>query len=458
MDSSAASATDRIRGASTADSKDTSLCTGLKRRWVIDPRTNKWLPYWDIVTSVALLFTLAVTPAEVSFLPALSPGEKWTNALFLTNRAVDVVFLLDMLLQFRVAYKSGGIHEGTRWHTAASDISSNYLRSKWFYIDFFSVLTSLFDILGDEDTKDLSVLRAVRVLRLAKLIRLARGSRIIKTWEMHLSINYAYLSLAQLTAAIFVVVHWAACLWGLQASFDYLNSWPGGTGHCMRWGEGTFLDDMEPECPSKYPSAPDGDDTSAVCYNECSAINATHIHCSKGWICVGPWPMYSISLYFSVMTITSVGYGDVLAMPFNETEQVICSIIMLGSGMMWGYLIGTFCGLAANLSPSVQQFREELSQLNDFMSKYDIDAPTRLRLREYFHETVHLRDSENRTKLLKKLSPAMQGEVSWVVNQCWIRRVWYLKEMQHRGLMIELAAHLQPLVFPPLEFAPSNYM
>ena len=43
--------------------------------------------------------------------------------------------------------------------------------------------------------------------------------------------------------------------------------------------------------------------------------------------------------HFSVMTITSVGYGDVLVMPFNETEQVICSIIMLGSGMMWPPLV-----------------------------------------------------------------------------------------------------------------------
>ena len=225
MDSSAASATDRIRGASTADSKDTSLCTGLKRRWVIDPRTNKWLPYWDIVTSVALLFTLAVTPAEVSFLPALSPGEKWTNALFLTNRAVDVVFLLDMLLQFRVAYKSGGIHEGTRWHTAASDISSNYLRSKWFYIDFFSVLTSLFDILGDEDTKDLSVLRAACA---ASCKADTAGEGLADHKDVgDAPLHQLCLLAGAVTAAIFVVVHWAACLWGLQVSFDYLNSWPG---------------------------------------------------------------------------------------------------------------------------------------------------------------------------------------------------------------------------------------
>ena len=64
------------------------------------------------------------------------------------------------------------------------------------------------------------------------------------------------------------------------------------------------------------------------------------------------------------MTITSVGYGDIVPDSMNWAEQLICSAIMLISGMLWGYLIGTFCGLAAALSPSVQAFRADLSSLN----------------------------------------------------------------------------------------------
>ena len=71
-------------------------------------------------------------------------------------------------------------------------------------------------------------------------------------------------------------------------------------------------------------------------------------------------PQYS--LYFSIMTVTSVGYGDVSASAFNPAEQLLCGVIMLGSGMLWGYLVGVFCSLAA-ASPSVQAFRDELSQV-----------------------------------------------------------------------------------------------
>ena len=42
--------------------------------------------------------------------------------------------------------------------------------------------------------------------------------------------------------------------------------------------------------------------------------------------------MYIYSLYFSIMTITSVGYGDVSATAFNVWEQIICCLIMLISG------------------------------------------------------------------------------------------------------------------------------
>ena len=129
---------------------------------------------------------------------------------------------------------------------------------------------------------------------------------------------------------------------------------------------------------------------------------------------------------------------------------------MLAGGALWGYLIGTFCGLAASLSPSVQAFREDLSALNNMMSIYMLPSELRYRLREYIHETIHLRNTDQRNRLLAKLSPSMQGEVSWLVNQKWISRIWYLKAYADTEMLIELAFNLLPRVFPPQEFCPSG--
>ena len=59
-----------------------------KWKWVIDPREVKWIAYWDLVTTTALIFTSTVTPLEVAFLPPLAPDKRWTNGLFLTNRVI----------------------------------------------------------------------------------------------------------------------------------------------------------------------------------------------------------------------------------------------------------------------------------------------------------------------------------------------------------------------------------
>ena len=105
-----------------------------------------------------------------------------------------------------------------------------------FALDLFSILTSLFDVLGDENTEDFKALRAVRALRLVKLIKLARGSRIFKRWEMRISINYSYLTLFGITTGIVISCHWVACIWGMQATFQPLNSWLYSKGYCVEWG------------------------------------------------------------------------------------------------------------------------------------------------------------------------------------------------------------------------------
>ena len=87
-----------------------SLATRLLTWWVIDPRTSKYLGYWDIVTIVALLFVALVTPFEVAFLEAPRDAkdiwERFESVgwLFCVNRLVDCLFTVDLVLQFRLMY------------------------------------------------------------------------------------------------------------------------------------------------------------------------------------------------------------------------------------------------------------------------------------------------------------------------------------------------------------------
>ena len=70
--------------------------------WYILNPNGGHMASWDILTSVALIFTAIVTPFEVGFMPA---PETAREPLFIINRIVDVIFSLDMCFQFFLAYR-----------------------------------------------------------------------------------------------------------------------------------------------------------------------------------------------------------------------------------------------------------------------------------------------------------------------------------------------------------------
>ena len=58
----------------------------------------------------------------------------------------------------------------------------------------------------------------VRTLRLVKLLRIVKASRILRRWEDHLSISFAWISLIQFLVVTIIMSHWLACCWGLTGA------------------------------------------------------------------------------------------------------------------------------------------------------------------------------------------------------------------------------------------------
>ena len=85
------------------------------KRWVVRPDKHRWLGAWDTLTSLALVYTATVTPFETCFIESATGAASWTDGWFLSNRVLDVIFGMDMILQFRVAYQSYDKHGTTFW-------------------------------------------------------------------------------------------------------------------------------------------------------------------------------------------------------------------------------------------------------------------------------------------------------------------------------------------------------
>ena len=96
--------------------------------------------------------------------------------------------------------------------------------------------------------------------------------------------------------------------------------------------------------------------------------------------------MYSYSLYFAIMTVTSVGYGDISATQGNSGEFVIAMVLVLFGAICWSYVIATFCNVIDSWDPDSREFRARMDDLNRYMRRNHLAADVRRRLRDYFHQ------------------------------------------------------------------------
>jgi len=412
-------------------------------RCVLDPRKHRFLSVWDVVMVFALGFTAIVTPVEVALIdegPCLTP-------LFMVNRFIDVLFGLDMMVIFNTAFQEQR-GEKTVWVYSRCRIACRYAKS-WFLIDFVSVmpfwLTGFLlldppaegyfgcigavqavvertDAGGDSDhfVKIGSSVRVVRLLRMLKLARIFKATRVLKrifqdVLMTKLEFTFAGIKLLQLFFMIIIVAHWQACLWAGVAT--YIDQTPG--------SDPTWID----------------------------TYRANQLDLGME---VGGFDIYVAALYFSVMTLTSIGYGDMI--PVNTTERMVCAVSMIISAVSWTYVLGTAAGIAATLDPNNVVYQTTMDQLNHFMRQRHLPREMRLMLRDYFAAAREVHQVSGDAELLAKMSPLLQGTVACCANKPWLDKIWFLRNMdqtrEERDFVADLSMKLRTAAFVANERLP----
>lgn len=354
---------------------------------------------------VLLIFTATVTPFEVAFL------EPSWDALFFINRVVDAMFLVDLIINFFTPYYN--INEGgfviERWKMA-----KHYLTG-WFTIDLVSILP--FDtvglVLNNDDINQLKVFRIIRLARLAKLLRVLRSSRIFKRWESRIGMQYSTMTMIKWTVFVLMLCHWLACLWHLVIAVEAAEE----LGQPLNWVEGY-------------------------------ALGVSN-----------PGELYLTSLYWSTMTCTTIGYGDVT--PKSNGERFVALIGMCIGSAAYAYIVGNICGIIATMDQATTEFNATMDDLNLYMAENHMPAELRVRLREYFMYCRQINRQKYYSTLLEKMSPALRGEVTYFINKAWIEAVPFLSrngpmgaaigEEEHRLFITDVAMSLNAVAFGPQE-------
>jgi len=353
------------------------------QRGTLDPN-GSYMARWDLVTTFFLLFTAIVTPVEVGFTRQLGGDpEQW--AIWWLNRLVDVVFIKDIVVQFFLPYQDetrGGMVIRSRVL-----IAKRYLKG-WFWIDFVSVIP--FDLIPVDALNKLKAVRLVKLLKLLKLGRVLRANRTLARWESSIAISYAKISMYTFALGIVFVSHWMACLWGLVDVMAEKDAW-------------TWVRALEAAKADPRGKGGEGRPTFR-------ASSMPH--------------RYIAALYFSVYTLTSIGYGDITAT--NPTEFCVATCFIFFGSFFWAYTIGSFCATLATMDIYEVQWKQTMDEMNEMMSDRNFDQDLRRRCRMFMKNAKHLAKAANYRQLEQQMSLTLRSVAAAANNQTWLANCWYL--------------------------------
>ena len=350
--------------------------TDIWRRHVLVHPNSPSRRNWDLLLLLALLYVAVKVPYRIGFHVAAGGG--WVAFEIF----VDVLFWLDIVINFRTAYYSA---EGILV-TSGRLVARHYLRT-WFAVDAVSVLPLAAIVAaatGDgerlAETNVFQLTEGERLLGLVGLISLLRLFRVVRIYrklQAHISLNQNLLKLFRLGLVILMLAHYMACGWFFISSMEEAK------------GRETWI----------------------------AAYHAIDAPVSD---------QFAASLYWSIATITTVGYGDIV--PETRNERIFVVIGLIIGVTAFSYAVGTMSSLVQHIDAQSTEFQSQMAEVNAYIRFRSLDKDLAIKIREHYrrqHERQGVGFKENR--ILTTLSKNLRMEVADHLNTKILSGVPFLR-------------------------------
>ncbi|KNE59740.1 hypothetical protein AMAG_05204 [Allomyces macrogynus ATCC 38327] len=370
------------------DARDLTLWQ-LATRWVILP-TSPWYRAWQLLTLIGIYLTVLLEPFVMAFARQSAP-------LIAICYTLDALFIVDMFLRFHVPFVED--------RTLVMDVAriSRRMLAGDFWVDLASLIP-LEAIAPAVILPGALPTLAEAVLRMNRLIRVTRVLAYFEQTQNDLyksmwgfCIKFAFL--------ISTVCHWFACVIYVSGCYDDCTAT---TSLTDRW-------------PSLMLPRED----------------------------IRTMPLvsrYLTSLYFSVFTISTTGYG--LPTATNSEERIVAIVGSALCNFVFGYCTGTVTSLLTNSRGLQVQFQQKIEAVKEHMQQRAFPEDLQSRVLDYysFH---HLQTGGfNAADLLLRLPPAFYADVAMKMNEQLLRKVPFLSEASV-PVIKALSRSLRPELFLP---------
>lgn len=294
---------------------------------------DPFVQVWGLMMFLLLIFIAVVTPYRV----ALESED--TIAWLVVDSAVDSLFFIDLVLNCFQAY-----YDNTKnLVTSRKKILLTYAKS-WLLFDLLACIPMQYLQTSSYN----SLVRLSRLPRLYRLIRMFRLMRMLKVIKHRASamrymtsffrINLSWDRLFWFCVTLVFLLHLLACSWifigKLNADVDPVN-----------WiTEGGYLDKSNSD-------------------------------------------LYILSMYWTIATVSTVGYGDISAT--NNFERVANSFIMLLGVLIYSYMVGSLTNVIGSVDSRRAKLIKHLESLSELAKEYQLGKAFYSRLTnavEYEHK------------------------------------------------------------------------
>jgi hypothetical protein len=96
-------------------------------------------------------------------------------------------------------------------------------------------------------------------------------------------------------------------------------------------------------------------------------------------------------VYYTITTITTVGYGDISAK--STGERILSSLLMLTGVISFSFATGSLSSIMSTYDSSQAMYREKLNILNEIDTKYEISQNLKEEIKKLIKFESHRSDS-----------------------------------------------------------------
>ncbi|XP_051992446.1 potassium voltage-gated channel subfamily H member 8-like [Xyrauchen texanus] len=358
---------------------------------------------WDWLILLATFYVAVTVPYSVCFIG----DHDFTRSTTVTDIAVEILFIIDIVFSFRTTYvsKSGQVIFDAR------QICIHYMTT-WFIIDLVAALP--FDLLYAFKVSVVSVVHLLKTVRLLRLLRLLQ--------KMDRYSQHSAVVLTLLMSMFALLAHWMACIWYIIGKKEMESN-------TDNWDIG-WLHELGKRLESPYEGVGTG------------VVNGT--------VSNGPSlrSIYIAALYFTLSSLTSVGFGNVSAN--TDAEKIFSICTMLIGALMHALVFGNVTAIIQRMYSRWSSYHTRTKDLKDFIRVHHLPQSLKQRMLEYFQTTWSVNNGIDSNELLKDFPDELHSDIAMHLNK-EILELSVFSSLSH-GCLRSLSLHIKMSFCAPGEY------